>query len=435
MQRIRKQWNDERGQMLMLTALSLSLFLAFMALAVDVGTLFRARRVAQTAADAAAIAAAMESEYSGSGSCKTQACAAQAAATLDGIPNASTNVVLRTGSNISSPYHNSSGYVQAVVTNPSQTFFLNMFMPGAVSVSASAIAGTTPAPACLYVLDPNDSDVLYTKHTISATNCGVQVNSSNPSATCDHGSGDLDAAFLHIVGGQDTGGGCKTNTSTPVTTGVAPIANPLSGLPDPSTKCTGGSNTFASSTLSSASQLPTPTANSDGITSDSVYCFSASPVTLKASSGTLNLGPGVYVFMHGVTLGSNVAVSGGTLDIAGGSFNQANTPLAITAPTNTSAVYNGIAIMQTSTVATGGAKCDTNAPCLQLQFGSGSETLNGIVYAPASEVVMQDMGGSVTAAGIIAYQLGYINTDLTITSGYSQANPNTTPLTQVALVE
>lgn len=404
-----------------------------MALAVDVGLLFRAKRIAQTGADAAAVAAALEAQYGASGSCTTQVCAAQAAATLNGIPSPSTNVVLKTGSNITSPYHNASGYVQAIVTYPSQTFFLGLFIPGAFNVNASAIAGTTPGPACLYVLDPTDDDTLYTKHAITATNCGVQVNSSSPNATCDHGSGSVVASFLHIVGGQDTSKGCKANSDTPVTTGVSPAGDPLHNLtgPIPATDCKAG-NTFAGSTLSTASQLPTPTANADGIASDSVYCFSAAQVALASG---LVLGPGIYVFENGVSVGA-ITVNGGTLDVAGGYFDQKNVGLNITAPANKSAIYNGIAIMQPSINTTGGGhKCDTSVPCIQLQFGSGSENLSGIIYAPTAEVVMQDMGGSVTAGGIIAYQLGYINTDLTITSGYSQANPSTTPLTTVSLVE
>ena len=32
-------------------------------------------------------------------------------------------------------------------------------------------------------------------------------------------------------------------------------------------------------------------------------------------------------------------------------------------------------------------------PCLQLQFGSGYGNINGIVYAPTSQVYQQDNGG------------------------------------------
>ena len=51
---------EERGQMLVLVALSMTVLLGFLALAIDVGLLFRAKRNLQVAADAAAVAGAMD---------------------------------------------------------------------------------------------------------------------------------------------------------------------------------------------------------------------------------------------------------------------------------------------------------------------------------------------------------------------------------------
>ena len=57
---------DESGQALVMTAVSMSLLMGFLALAVDVGMLFRERRQMQIAADAAAAAAALDLKYNGS---------------------------------------------------------------------------------------------------------------------------------------------------------------------------------------------------------------------------------------------------------------------------------------------------------------------------------------------------------------------------------
>ena len=427
-----KVFRNEEGQTLVLTALCGSVLLGFLGLALDVGLLFHTRRALQTAADAAAIAAANQAEYGQVISPCTSGvqyqCAAAAAAVLNGVPSA--NVTVNTGTNITSGYHQAAGFYEAIVTQSDPTYFMKALGFGSVNVSARAVAGSTPGLACMYVLDPNnDADVLYTKHTISATNCGVQVNSSSSKATCNHGTGDLKATFLHIVGGQDTGGGCKANTDTPVTTGVLPTGDPL-GLsgPNPATACTGG-NTFAGTTLSNANQLPTATPNADGIPSDGVVCFSAD-VTI---SDGVTLPPAVYVFKNGVNVG-DITVNGGTLDIAQGTFVEKNTTLQVTAPANRSAIYNGIAIMQPASNTTA-TSCDTSAPCLSLQFGSGNTNVDGIIYAPTSEVYFHDMGGSVQAADIIAWDFGYTNTDVTLTDSYNHANPGTTPLTHVLLVE
>jgi hypothetical protein len=76
----------------------------------------------------------------------------------------------------------------------------------------------------------------------------------------------------------------------------------------------------------------------------------------------------------------------------------------------------------------------TTATCLQIQFGSGNQNLNGIIYAPWATVFLQDQGGGVQAAGVIAYDLRS-NSSLTITNSYNDANPSTTPLKSIAMVE
>ena len=428
-----KAIREEKGQTLVLTALCGSVLLGFLGLALDVGSLFHTRRVLQTAADAAAVAAAVQSEYGQTISPCTSGvqyqCAAINAAALNGV-NAS-GVTVNAGTSITTGYHKSAGFYEVIVTQSKPTFFMGALGFGNVNVSARAVAGTTPGPACMYVLNPNSvADVLYTKHTISATNCGVQVNSSSPNATCDHGTGELKATFLHIVGGQDTGGGCKANTYTPVSTGVLPTGDPL-GLsgPNAATACSAG-NTYTGTTLASASALPSATANADGIASDGVICFSKD-VTI---SDGVTLGPAVYLFEAGVNVG-DITVNGGTLDIEQGTFVEKNTTLTVIAPANKSATYNGIAIMQPASNTTA-TSCDyPGTPCLSLQFGSGSTNVDGIIYAPTSEVYFHDMGGSVTAADIIAWDFGYTNTDVTLTDSYNHSAASTSPLTHVTLVE
>jgi uncharacterized membrane protein len=77
--------SGERGQALVLTAFSVVALVGFVALATDVGVLFRAKRNMQIAADAAATAAALDYLYNGSvSSAKT---AGQAAATANGVTN------------------------------------------------------------------------------------------------------------------------------------------------------------------------------------------------------------------------------------------------------------------------------------------------------------------------------------------------------------
>ena len=213
-----KIFRSEEGQTLVLTAFCGMVLLGFLGLALDVGSAFRTRRNLQAAADAAAIAAANEAQYGQVISPCTSGvqyqCAAINAAALNGVT--ASHVTVNAGTSITTGYHQTAGFYEAIVSQTSPTYFMTALGFSSLTVTARAVTGATPSPACMYVLDPNNTkDALYTKHTISATNCGVQVNSSSPNATCDHGTGELVATFLHVVGGQDTGGGCKANTVHP----------------------------------------------------------------------------------------------------------------------------------------------------------------------------------------------------------------------------
>ena len=144
---------------------------------------------------------------------------------------------------------------------------------------------------------------------------------------------------------------------------------------------------------------------------------------------TLGLGGGnhLFVFEGGAQLLGNVTVNG-TVDVAGGTLTQGPFQLTINAPNDPANPLNGIALVQPSTNAT---PCSPTVriPCLQIRLTGGS--VNGLIYAPTSKVVIQGQGG---VGGIVAYQLD-IDGPLSLTRNYSLANPTTTPLSKVELVE
>ena len=57
---------DESGQIIVITALSMTVIFGFMALAIDVGMLFNAKRKLQNCADAAATSAAIDYMFNAS---------------------------------------------------------------------------------------------------------------------------------------------------------------------------------------------------------------------------------------------------------------------------------------------------------------------------------------------------------------------------------
>ncbi|HLY42549.1 MAG TPA: pilus assembly protein TadG-related protein [Terracidiphilus sp.] len=467
----------EQGQILALTVLSMTLLVGCIALAVDVGLLFRAKRNVQIAADAGAIAGALEEHYNGTANVTT---VVDNAASKNGVTD-STQIQVSTSP--ADGYHTGAGYVEVVINQPNQTVFMGAFSFmlsrgttsfNTVKVGARAVAGATPAPACMYVLNngqkkgDDGSNALWVKgsSTINAPKCGIDVNSPNASAFCDQGAATIDAPYISIVGGQSTGGKCGKNSGAPIYGGAAPIADPFNGLtgPNPATDCN-STNTVTAADVTSTTTL-TSSKNSSGTP---VVCFNAvdskgkpTATTLDGSSTNLalNVGAGVvYLFENGVNISGNVWVgvaagttlsssgppsgaNGGVIDIYGGSFNNQNGGLTAVAPT--SGTYNGISIMQPAANTT--ATCQDSSlkavPCLQMQFGSNNSTtgggtnaegLDGLIYAPTATVYLQDEGGSVQAGGIIAWDV-YNNSQLSLTDSYSDYNP-TSPLNMVELVE
>jgi Flp pilus assembly protein TadG len=396
---------DESGQALIMLALSMALLMGFVALATDVGLLFRAKRNLQIAADAAATAGALEVSYGNSAST-----AAQAAATQNGVTNGSGGVVVTVNNGpLSGPWTGNTSYVEVIITQPNPTYFMKVSGISSVTVAARAVAGIpTAAQGCGWVDNKTASKALWLQgnYTLSAPHCGINVNSNASDAVKVTGNaGSVNATFLDVVGGIS-----GSTSPTPTTTGAAYVSDPFGNLTGPTP--TNGECTTTDSTTTTLSVAPTAPGLNNSI------CYTKA-VTLSG----VTLGAGTYVFESGVTISGTVTVTSGTIDIENGTFNQpSNTIVNITAPT--SGTYNGIAIMQPA----------TNTNLLQVQFGSNNQTLDGYIYAPGAEVDLQDNGGGVTATGFVADTVKIKASSITIPS-YNAAHPTTTPLRAISLVE
>lgn len=220
---------DESGNVMIFTALFMALLmLGFLAVAVDVGYLFHAKRMAQSAADGAAVAAAEEIVH---GDSVNEQEAANAVSTMNGFDTgAATNhatVTLTPGA----------GTITAVVSKPISTFFLGAFMPSmkTVTVSATAEASANQAsPSCVCLEGTTGTDLNMSNNAqFNGSACGITVDSSSnsPSAVSVVGSAGINALSLSTVAtGSPTVNNGGTLHSTPVITGLAapcaPSVNP-----------------------------------------------------------------------------------------------------------------------------------------------------------------------------------------------------------------
>lgn len=419
-----KVYRDESGQVMVLTVLCMTCFIGFLALAIDVGLVFRAKRNMQIAADAAATAAALDYLYNSSSGTAIAAAktVGTTAASINGYSTSTgATITINSGDKgeITTPWHNSHGYFEAIISQPNPTAFMGFFGTSSMTVKARAVAGSPGIvnQACLYILNPQNvcpAASFQGSFTVTATKCGVMVNGTCGDALdFTGGGGTLTAASISVQGGA----GGKTGDATPApVTGVAPVTNPLQSIvpPDPTTlSCTPVGGGKKGGTL-------TGTIGTAGTTT----CYSGD-VTL--SNATLS---GLIVFTGNVTLDGTIASGGGgaTIDLnSGGLLENTGTSINLSPPG--SGTYEGVSLLAPA----------SNTSTIEFDKGSSWGTFSGIIDAPGAYLYLHDSGGDKNG-GLVLNADVIIGTvfDQTATwtiNSWSESNPTSSPLLHVALVE
>lgn len=421
--------NEESGQTLVLAALMGVLLLGFMALALDVGLLFNARRKLQTAADAAATAGAQaylnygyDAAAPGDTIQQWVSAAAKAAAAQNGVTDGSGGATVTSSTPPADGVHTSAGYVEVVVSQPNPTIFMGPFSRlvgennlNTVNIATRAVAGSpSVSQGCIFVLSTTacPAMTLQGSFTVTANRCGVVVDSPCSTALNFTGSGgSLTAGWVGVAGG--VGGASGDSTPAPVT-GIVPVTNPLQGVAPPnisSLTCSAPSGGTLTGTINAGSNP---------------VCFSGN-VTI--SNATLS---GTFVFTGNVTLDGtiNTGGSGVTLDLnSGGLSENTGTTMNIVAPTSSSNPYMGIVLMAPI----------SNTSTMEFDKGASGGTFTGIIDTPGANLFLHDSGGD-SRGGLT------INSDLVVgtlsdqtatftVNSYSATNQTSTPLKSVALVE
>lgn len=265
------------GQIVVLTALCITALVALMGVAVDFGYLEHQKRHMQEAADAAAVAGA---RALATGSYST---AAKHDASLNGFTDGQGGTTITVNNPpASGAYAGNSQAVEVLISAGEPTFFLRTIKISSMNVSARSVAYAESSPGCIYVLDPSASKALQLSSGVVVTSqCGVIVDSSDPSALYASGTASLQASSIGVVGGSSASGGAVFSP-TPKT-GIVPVGDPLAGVPAP---------TYGTSCDQSKYSL--------------------------GGGKTANLSPGVYC--GGITIngGATATLSAGTYVLAGG---------------------------------------------------------------------------------------------------------------------
>jgi len=426
-------FKEDHGQTTIMMALIAGVALGGMlALVVDVGVLYRQKRIVQSAADAAALAAA-EGESNGAdilGTAKTAV--TQNGLTIGTGAGQATVTAIDTLSGTGN-----TAYVQVTVNAHTPTIFIGMLNSGmrtmdvVADAQASYLKGTNSA--CMTGLSPtgavvpNASGVQVNGSTsmiwntkvmsdiatqgnskIVSPNCGVQA--CGPTSTYyaagsgktgagiyAWGSGSITASSTASPSyGTDNSGSKIGPVPTMKSCSGDPLASSMPATPSSTGACTdptwmkngtGGGGTYS---ISPGTYCNFNTANVANLTlQPGIYVMKT---TFSTNSGTKISGTGVTIFLaNGVIAnsGNYTYVSGGATPYGVGN----GTTLNISAPT--SGNYAGIAIWD--------GNASANTPDTFTFGGGASSTFSGAIYAPNTNVVLGNGSGTSTlSSNIIA---------------------------------
>jgi Flp pilus assembly protein TadG len=376
--RVRRLGGDERGATLVTTALLLMVLLGFLALGLDLGVAYTARRATQNAADSAALSAAVAAANGATNA----AAEARAVTATYGLTDGSGGVTVTVNAPpASGPHTGDAKAVEVIISRPAMGFFSTLFVANPPNIAARAVGLQGEAGGCMMSLDPKAPQAMLFNGTpkVNLVNCSIYDNSSDKTALLANGVVTINAWAVNVTGAILQNGTVSFNTVGGVNTGVAPTPDPYAGTPVPPTSSCTRTNEPAllSGSRSYAASGSTP------------FIFCGASVVISANA---TFGPGTYVF-NGASLIINGAASvtstKATFILTNGAsliINGANT-VNLEAPN--SGTYSGLAIYQ-----------DPKDLSPMTLNGSGAQTFKGAVYAPKAALTLngtsQVTGGGCT---------------------------------------
>ena len=372
---------DKRGVSAILIALLMPVLIGFVGLGIDAGMWYSRKREMQSAADSAAISAA-----------------------LTFLSNSNKNAAEEMGKSdaVRSGFDNEGGVINVSITDegnakvtlsePQQMFFSAIFLPEPITITANAAAGPvstsdSTSTFCMLALDTGmDKALEWMGSSQGQIKCGVASNSASASSLYMNGNaqlaidGGVDGAVDLAVKGQIT----KLGSTT-----LSPRNPPVLGG--------GGKDPYVDLTVPTSPAACTYTNFSinqkDQTLSPGRYCGG---LKLNAKSSNAKFNPGVYIIDGGeFSAEGNSQGQGSATDIKGdgvtiiltGSGNDyatlkiaGSTQIRFTAPD--SGPYKGVIFYQ-----------DRNAPSFQgnnliqnSHVGSSQAHYSGAIYFPAQEL-------------------------------------------------
>jgi Flp pilus assembly protein TadG len=399
----RRTRDEESGVIVVLVAGMMVMVLGMGALAIDLGSFYKAQRQAQAAADAGALAASQDLPNR------------TAAAGPDGTTYATTNYPGATAT-VQTPYNGSPTQVKVTVNTTSPAILGQLFGMTAAKISATAVAaggGGPSVPTAVFAMSTTCTDA---GATINGSSIVVKGGThSNGSVTVSGASNDSGPTTY----GGPHGCGYTQNGANNASGGVAPIVDPnVEPWPIDYSKLTYPSPppcTFTAANFSWAT---------GGIIPPGVYCATTGNITLSGSSlnatgctfiaqqGTIDIGGSSITtsgnfFANGTNgsinvHGSNISLNGvleatganGQINITGAGINGNVTMIGTTLGLSGAGIslapypgYQNLTAYQTGTQL--------------LQFSGAGYVSGGSIFAPNAAI---DFSGAGNALGMLEAQ-------------------------------
>lgn len=375
-----------RGAVAVIVALCLVTLLGIVAVSLDGGLLLDQRRRVQAAADAAALAAAIDL-YNNAATNRgldpggTAKASALAIAAANGYTNDGTRSIVTVNIPAASgKYANRSGYAEVIVQFNQQRGFGQIFGSGDIPVVARAVTRgiSVPVHKTIIVLDPTSSGAFNMAGngslTLLAMSGEIAVNSTSATGCTLSGGASITASQMDFGGtpGYSLSGSSKFSPGIVLASGQPPTFDPFRYVPLPNASAL---PLQSSSTLTISGS--TPVRLNPGLYVGGISITGKANVTLNAGVYYLQGGVGFSYTGQGSLVGSGVMLyndtHGGTVRIAG------QGPVTLSPPF--SGPYLGLAIFQ-----------DRSSTAPVSVTGTGNMNITGTLYAANATLNIQGNG-------------------------------------------
>jgi Flp pilus assembly protein TadG len=225
---------DTGGAIAVVAALAMPVIIGFVGVGVEVGLWFHTKRGLQSAADAAALSGAYERLAGNSNSVATSA--AGQAATINGYDGTIGDSIVVNIPPLSGEFVGNSSAVEVIMRRDLALLFSSVFMAGNITIDAYAVATLVEATGefCVLSLDDTASSAISIGGNVDVTlDCGIASNSNAADAVDIFGSAIVSVTDVTSVGSITVGGSSILDTVNGTREGLATIADPYAGVPEP----------------------------------------------------------------------------------------------------------------------------------------------------------------------------------------------------------